>query len=227
MSLQSTSRPVRWQPLTGLAFVVLFVGGVVASSPPGSSASDAAWIANYTGHAHKAGHIVTGVCLVLAGLCLLAFITSIWTCIAAASRPAQLNPMPIVAAAVSAACMAVGGTLMGGAVSLVGSGFAANADVLRLCNNVGFAMVGLGGMVAAALSVASLSVQAHATGVFGTKMRTFGLVVAVVLLASVLFVPIVALLAWLVVVAIRWIRDPNLGLREQLATQTEPGLAAS
>ena len=63
-------------------------------------------------------------------------------------------------------------------------------------------------MLATALSIAFLSVQAHAAGIFGTRMRAFGIVVAVVLLASLEFLPIVALLIWLVVAAIVLLRAP-------------------
>jgi hypothetical protein len=192
---------MRWSPLTGFAFVVLFVVGVVASSPPADGATDAKWIAAYTGNANKAGHIVTGVCLALAGLCLLAFMTALWTRIVDARRPTRVSPLPIVAAGVAAACMAVGGVLMGGAISVM-SAPTPDANLLRLCNDIGFTMVGLGGMLAAALSVAAISAQARAANLFGRRMTAFGYVVAVILLAAVLFVPIVALLVWLVVAAI-------------------------
>src|ERR1700742_4642297 len=41
--------PARWAPLTGIAFVVFFLGGVVASNAPSDDASAASWIAAYTG----------------------------------------------------------------------------------------------------------------------------------------------------------------------------------
>ena len=87
-----------------------------------------------------------------------------------------------------------------------------NADVLRLANDIGFAFVGVAGMAAAALSIACLSFEAHATGFFGRRLLVFSIVVAVILLASIAFVPIVALLIWLVVVSIVLMRravDPQ------------------
>jgi hypothetical protein len=205
LTASEPSRVVRWSPLTGFAFVVLFIIGVVASSPPSDGASDAKWIAAYTGNAHKAGHIVTGVCLALAGLCLLAFMTAVWTRIVDAQRPSRVSPLPVVAAAVAAACMAVGGVLMGGAISVM-SAPTPDANLLRLCNDIGFTMVGLGGMLAAALSIAAISVQARAANLFGRRMAGLGYVVAVILLAAVLFVPIVALLIWLVAAGIVMLR---------------------
>ena len=80
-------------------------------------------------------------------------------------------------------------------------------DVLRLANDLGFAMVSLGGMLAAALSVACLSVQARSAGLFGRKLAVFGLVVAVLLLGALAFVPILALLIWLVVASITLMRS--------------------
>ncbi|MEO9140350.1 MAG: hypothetical protein ABI345_14950 [Jatrophihabitans sp.] len=199
----------RWAPLTGIAFVVFFLGSVVASSPPSDKASDAAWVANYTGHAHVTEHLVTGVLLILAALSLLSFLSTTWTRIAGNRQVGAISPIPLVAAGVASACIAVGGVLMGAiAATVQGTGHALDPALLRFCNDVGFAMVGLPGMLATALSVAILSVQGRHTGLFGRKMMIFGLIVAVILLASLAFIPIVALLVWLVVTAVVLIRRP-------------------
>ena len=81
-----------------------------------------------------------------------------------------------------------------------------SADLLRFSNGLGFAMVGVAGMLAAALSVAQLSLLARSAGVFGRKLMVLGLVVAVVLLGANAFVPIVALLVWLVIASITLLR---------------------
>ena len=67
-------------------------------------------------------------------------------------------------------------------------------------------MVAVPGMLAAALAVAGLSLQAHRAGLFGRPMQVFGIVVALILLASLAFIPIAALLVWLVVAAIVLVR---------------------
>jgi uncharacterized membrane protein len=207
-NLRTASRAslARWSPVTGIAFAVLFIAGVVASNPPGDGASSATWIADYTGTANRAGHVVTGVCLVLAGLCLVSFVTAIWQRVVDASRQLRVSPLPLVTAGIAAACMAVGGALMGGAISVVHSGVAPDAGLLRFCNDVGFVMVGLAAMLATALCVATLTYQAARAGVFGRKLAISGYLVAVVLLASLAFVPIIALLLWCVVVAIVLLR---------------------
>ena len=205
----ATSPPrLRWAPLSGIGFVLFFIGGVVASSPPANDASNAKWIANYTGSTNQVGHLATGVCLILAALSLISFIAVLWTRIAEASRPALVNPLPLVAAGVSAACIALGGVLMAtvsGSI-LTNSGPVPSADLLRFSNAGGFAMAGIAGMLAASLCVACVSVQARSARIFGRKLMVFGLVVAVVLLASFAFIPILGLLIWLVAAAVTLMR---------------------
>src|SRR5579884_4057371 len=151
----------RWEPLTGIAFVALFVGSVVASNVPALNSPDQDWVAAYTGGANQAQHVASGILLVLAGLCLLSFLTILWTRIAA-RRPGLLSPLPLVAAGVAAACIAVGGVLMAGiSVSLLMGAPVPSADLLRFGDAMGFGMVGVGGMWAAALSIACASVQAR------------------------------------------------------------------
>jgi uncharacterized membrane protein len=104
----------RWEPLTGIAFVVLFIGSVIGSNALADGASDKDWVANYTGRAHQVQHFTTGILLLLAALCLLSFLTTLWTKIAEARRPVMVSPLPLVAAGVAAACIAVGGILMAG-----------------------------------------------------------------------------------------------------------------
>lgn len=194
----------RVAPYGGIAFVVFFLASVVVSSVPKDTASDHAWLAAYATHAKQAGHLATGVLLVIAGLSLMTFLTHIWTRVTEARQSRAVSPLPVVAAGVAAACIATGGILMGttSGSALIGSTPIPSADILRLGNDAGFAMVGVAGMLAAALSIACLSVQARAAGIFGARLGRFSLAVAVVLLASVVFLPIVALLIWLVAVTV-------------------------
>ena len=89
--------------------VVAFAVGVVASSPPNDNASNAKWMADYT-KSHAVGHIVSGVSLLVSGLCFLVFVLGLWQRIAA--RGTRPNPLPLIGAAVTAACMATGGVFM-------------------------------------------------------------------------------------------------------------------
>ncbi len=208
-----TRRWVRLAPLTGIAFVVLFFGSVAASSPPKGSASDKAWVAAYATRGKQLQHLTTGYLLVFAGLCLMAFLTTLWTRVAGARSPARTSVLPLVAAGLSAASIAAGGVIMASSSGnkLFGKTPMPNADLLRFEDGLGFAMVAVAGMLAAALAIVCLGVQARSAGVFGTGLFVFSLVVAVLLIGAAAFVPILALLVWLVVVAVVLMRRPATG----------------
>ena len=89
---------------------------------------------------------------------------------------------------------------------LIGSYPLPGADVLRLSNDLGFALVGVAGMVPAALAVVCLSVQGRAAGLLGRRTFVLGIVVAIALLGAIAFFPVVALLIWTVVVATQLLR---------------------
>lgn len=190
----------------GIAFALLFAAGVIVSNPPADNASDAQWIANYSATSEQGRHLATGLLLVLAGVTFAAFIVCVWRRIRVAEP--SVSPLPLVAAAASAACICAGGVVMayvsGG--ELLGTYPLPHADVLRLSNDLGFALVGVAGMIPAALAVACLSVQGKRAGVLGRRTYVLGIAVAIALLGAIAFVPIIALLIWTVVVAAQLLR---------------------
>ncbi len=199
------SRPWPW---TGIAFVVFFVASVGASSVPGSNAPGREWVAAYATHAQQVHHVATGVCLIIAGACLWSFLTGLWTKIAGTYRAEPLSRVPLVAARISGASIMIGGASMGGisAAILDGAVHEPGAGALKLGNNLGFGIVALPGMLAAAISIVYLSRQARSVGLFGKTLMIFGFVVAVALLGAIAFVPILALLIWLIVATVVLIR---------------------
>jgi hypothetical protein len=209
MSVPSSSVR-RWEPYAGIAYVVFFVASMFVSNPPADNASESTWIARYTGHSEQAGHLATAFLLLLAGLALMTFLVALWRRIAEAHPAESPSRLPIAAAATAAALIGAGGMVMGyiSGGEIIGTYPLPSADLLRMSNDLGFALAGVAGSWAAAVAVATLSVQGHTAGVFGTKMRAAGIVTAVVLLLSMLFIPILALLAWVLAAAITWIRKP-------------------
>ncbi len=204
--------PHRAARFSGIASVVFFLASVAVSNVPANTASDAKWVGAYATSSDQERHLATGILLVLTALSLLVFLTHFWGRIAAARQPQSqpLTPLPLVAAGVAAACIAGGGVLMAAASgsALLFSQPLPGVDLLRFANDAGFAMVGLAGMFAAALSIATLAWHASAAGVLGYRWRNFSLIAATVLLASIAFIPIVALLIWLIVTTIALVRSP-------------------
>jgi hypothetical protein len=223
MSVPSSSVR-RWEPYAGIAYVVLFVASFVASNPPANNAPDSTWVARYTGRSEQAGHLATGFLLLFAGLALMTFLVALWRRIAEIYPGGPPSRLPVAAAGTAAALMGAGGMVMGyiSGNELGGKYPLPSADLLRMSNDLGFALAGVAGSLATAVAVATLSVQGHAAGIFGTKMRAAGLVVALAQLLSILFAPILGLFAWVLVAAVTWIRSPAEVDRETAAATPTP-----
>lgn len=201
----------RWEPWAGFGFAVLYFFGMAAlPNTPDDKASDSKWLAFYAADGHRATLILSAFVLVLAGLCLLSFVTGIWTRVRS-TRPEALNPLPVAAAAVSAACIGLAGVInatVAGAM-VFGDGPEPPASVLRFSSDMSFPMAAVGGMIAAALAVATLSAQARRAGIFGSRLAIFSYVMAVISLASFVWIPQAAMLLWCIVVGVALLRQPE------------------
>jgi hypothetical protein len=214
----------RWEPLTGVAFVAVFVAGVLMNNAPNPDESNATWTSYFADRGHQALITISGFILVASGLLLLAFLTTVWQRVAAARRPAVSNPLPVIAAGVSAAAIMVGGVaqaVVTGSI-IFGSQAEPGPDTLRLAADLGFPIILVAGMSAAALSIAALSIQAYSARVFGPRLLTLGEVVGVGLLASVFFFPMVLLPIWVVAMTIVLLRGESgeaAAIEERLSAQ--------
>jgi hypothetical protein len=216
----------RWEPLTGIAFIALFVAGFLMNTSPNPDESNATWHSYFADRGHQALITISGFMIVASGLCLLAFLTTVWQRVAAARRPAAPSPVPVVAAGVAAAAIAVGGVaqaVVTGSI-IFGNMAEPGADTLRAVQNLGFPIILVAAMPMAALSIAAVSVQAYSAGVLGRRLLILGEVVGVALLASVFFFPMALLPVWTAVIATVLLRrgasvDEAAALDERLSAQ--------
>lgn len=217
----------RIAPISGISFAIFFIAGVTVSNPPSDSASNSKWVAEYATHGKQVQHLTTGILLVLAALSLLIFLTELWTRAGESEAPPR-SPLPLVAAGTSAACIAAGGVSMGvvSGAALIGGAPIPGADILRLGNDLGFAMAALGGMLAAALSIAGIGLQARRSGMFSARLTRATLVVAVLQLGALAFFPIVAMLIWCVVVAVGLLRGSIFAEQRGSVSSPVPARAA-
>jgi MFS family permease len=199
----------RWEPLTGIAFAVLFVAGfLVTGNSPSDSDSNRVWTNYYSDRGHQALVVVSAYMLVIAGLCLLAFLATLWTRIVSARRPHLISPLGLIAAGVAAACIAVGAVAQA-AVSgamIFGSTPEPGPDTLRLVFSIMYPFIMVAGMMAATVSVATLSIQAYGAGLLGRTLLVLSLIVAVGLLGSVFFFPMALLPIWALVMTVVLVR---------------------
>jgi hypothetical protein len=213
----------RWEPLTGVGFIVLFVAGLVINNSPNPDESNATWHSYFADKGHQALVTIDGFLLVASGLCLLAFLSTIHQRIAA-RRGAAPSPLPIVVGGVAAAAIMIGGVAQ---AAVTGSMIFANLaepgpDALRVAQAMGYPIIMVAGMFAASLSVAGLSIQAYSARILGGRLLTFGVVCAVGLLASVFFIPMVLLPIWVIAMTIVLMRgesDEAAAIEERLSAQ--------
>jgi L-lactate permease len=178
------------------------------------SDSNGVWRNYFASSGHQIQTLVSGFLFVLAALCLVVFVSSMWSRIAEGRRPESTSPIPLVASGMGAAGIALGGVLVA-AVSggmIFGQLQLPPADILRFGNDAAFPAITVAGMFGVALAIASLAVQARSAGLFGRRFQIVGLVVAVVTIFSFGFFPLVAPLLWFLVVSIMLLRkEPSVG----------------
>jgi hypothetical protein len=205
----------RWEPVTGIAFVVLAVAAFHINPAPGDGDSNAVWLKAYSNSGYQIEFVIAGFMLVVASLCLISFVTNLWLRIAAARRPQRTSPLPLVAAGMAATAIALGAVLQGvvsgtmivrATLPDAGSLRLPSADILRFTADAFFAFVSLGGMFPLALAIAVLGLQARSAGLFGPRFATTSIVVAIVTLFSFGYYPMVVPLIWVVVVSVMLLR---------------------
>jgi hypothetical protein len=193
-----------------VAFVVLFIGGFFALNTPDANASDKKWVDFFASSGNRISLVVSAFLFVLAGLCLLWFLTMVWSRVAAARRPEATSPLPLLAAGAAAISIGIGGVfnavIAGAMIFGPGKLPEPRADILRVFGQISFPLIAVSGMIAFALALGCLSLQARRAGVFGRGLTIFSLVVAVVALFSFIFFPMLLVLVWFLVASIILLR---------------------
>jgi len=213
----SEQRPARlgwpgWGPVSGLTFVVVFVASLFMDTTPDANASNTAWTSYFATASHRETALAAGFLGVVAALAVMSFLVITWTRIAAAGRPGLASPLPVAAAAVCAACIAAGSLLQ----ALIPGSMVFNSlpepspDIMRVLSQAAGPLILVGGMLALALAMASLALQARAARAFGTTLTIFTLITAVITVFSFQFFPVLAPLVWTVTMSIVLIRRPAL-----------------
>jgi hypothetical protein len=207
----SDSRWERWAPIAGIAFVVLFVAGVSLSVGNIPSADDSAQkIANfYNDKGNRAQVIIGAYLLWLAGVFFIWFLASLRTrLLAVEGAPGRLTSIVfgsglvfVAMLMVAAACFAsIAGDITFGDEKFV------SVDGARFIPELGYPILLIGGAFAAIAMIDMASILIVRTGVLPRWIGWFGFFAAVALLFAVIFIPILALLLWVLFVSVAMLR---------------------
>lgn len=213
----------RWVGVSGIVAAVLLVAGVMTGGgTPEYDAPDAEWLQWFEKDSNTNAALVGTIILVFGGLALIIFASGL----AARFRSSggqRGNAVVIAGAGVATGLSMMIGGIIANAISaaiVFNSDYPIPApDVARALEQAGIGIVLAAGGWSAALLVAVASFSARQVGQLPVWLTTAGIVVAVLLLASVFFIPLVLLPLWALVTGI-------VLLREGPAVPVTPGPAA-
>jgi len=196
----------RWAPLGGIIFVVLMVIGTgLLGDHPDPDAPDQE-IADYLGDSgNHTRNIIGAYVWVLAGVGLLWFLTHLRGVLRSAEGGAgTLSNLGFGAGLIfTALLMASSATIaaVAGAVEFRDAP-EIDPDFVRVLPQMGYSMLLLGGGFTAIVLVLTTSVISLQTGVFPQWLAWLGVLAAIVLLFAIIFLPMVALLIWVLAASV-------------------------
>jgi hypothetical protein len=199
----------------GLAFSFLFFMGTAMLDLP-HGVSDQKMVAWWSDSGHQLTTVVSMYCFVLAGLCFLVFLAKLRSrLLAAEGGTGELTSLVVASGAVFVTMLFVAAAARGGIgfalKSPVGDESLPGADTLRYFPTIGYAALGAGGLLAAAVAMATTSWLIVRTAVFGRWLAWVGaaaalaIVLANVALSGVMVIP--ALLVWTVATSVALWRE--------------------
>jgi len=203
--------------LAGFAFAFLFLLGTATLNIP-RGASDAKLVSWWADSGNQTTAIVSMYLFVVAGLCFLVFLARLRSrLLAAEGGTGELTSLVVASGAVFVAMLLVAAAsrgVVGFAVKSPGDGESLpGADTLRYLPQTGYAALGIGGLLAAAVAMATTSWLIVRTAVFGRWLAWLGsataLVIVVAAAALVGMVAIPAMLIWVLAVSVVMLRAPR------------------
>lgn len=191
----------RWSALAGVLFVVLLVIGVAMSGDTGDTPDKVR--AYYEEGGNRAKEIAAYFLIAAAGLAFVSFLGTLREMLVRAEG----GPGTLSALVFGPGVAFVSLLLAGSAVSRAPAALAETADftldpnTAEMFDAAGYLTI-VAGMMIASVLVLSASTAALRTGVLPAWLGWAGLIIAVAMLFSIFFVPILAFLAWVLAVSL-------------------------
>jgi hypothetical protein len=221
-------RPRRdlWTPLAGVVFVILFVASVFTVSEPDTDSSDARAVAWFADHGHRLQQIVATYLLMFAGAFLLWFVGGLRSRLALGSDPGARVARIAYAGGVLAVGLLWVSALTLGSVALAkgfgGKATLSSGDVPRFFAQLGYAELSIGAMFGAIVLIDATSVLILRTRVLPRWLAWLGFAATIILLLSPVFIPMLALLVWVLAASYCLWRYPAVEAEPAIAAATPP-----
>lgn len=207
-------REVSWAKvasIAGILFVVLLIAGIATTGDmPATDASDSEHVDWWSDSGNQTRMIVSAYLITLASLAFVAFLVAMRARLLAQPGSELLARFSFAAGLLFAALLIAATISIGQVAGAVKFGDAPlpAVDFLRMFPQFGYGLMLLGGGLSAAASVAAASWAILRTGAFERWLGWLGIVCAIVLLLGVFFLPMVALLIWVLAASVLLWRRP-------------------
>lgn len=191
----------RWAPLSGIAFVVLYIVGMIVSRTPDSS-DPAETIAAYypDSKSHRVSMIVAAYILIGGAMLFLWFLSGLRSRLRAAeSDDHTLSTLAFSAGVVFVTMLSIGALCLAavpGSMSFAENKVPTGADTIQALNSIGYGAILIGAMLSAAVMIFTISVLTLRTGALPRWSAWVGFLAAIALLFAVIWIPQIALLIW-------------------------------
>jgi hypothetical protein len=202
-----------WGPIAGIVFAVLFVAAFfVQGELPSGDDSTAEFASFYDDSGNRAQVIIGSYMLFFASLFFLWFLGSLrGRLMAAEGAPGRLTPIAFGAGIVFVAMLMVGAACFASIAGDIEFGdeevaAVASGDAARVVPQLGYPVLLIGGMFAVIAMICATSVLIMRTGVLPRWIGWYGFVAAVLLLAAVIFLPMIFFVLWVLFVSITMLR---------------------
>ena len=205
MSLASA----RLAAASGIAFVALFLAALLVLDIPGHDDSEEIVNAFYAESANRARVVIAAYLLAAAGLSLLWFFAYLCGRLRAAEgEPAPLSAVTFASGVVFVAMLFAGAAAQSPTYAFSIDLFDEPQSQLARATipHQGYSAL-IFGLLAAALAVASASLAIMRTEVYPRWLAWLGFAVALLLLFGLLFLPMLALLVWVLAVSVVLLRS--------------------
>jgi hypothetical protein len=200
----------RWWPLTGVAFVALWLVAFVVG-PSGSTSDSDAKILSHLGSGDRHRQIATFFLILAAGFVFVWFLGGLrYRVQQAEGGPGMLTGLGFGAGLVAAGLWTVAGALFAAVAATADdtSKFHIDPNLWRLMNDLGYGVWFSGTTIAAAL-VATTALVALRTGLLPKWLAWLSFLVALTMLVAFFFIPVLIMLGWILVVSVTLILRPS------------------
>jgi hypothetical protein len=211
----------RWAPISGIAFVVLYVVGMIVSKTPDSADPAATITAYYSdSKSHRVWMIIAAYVLIGGAMLFLWFLSGVRSRLRAAEGgDGTLSTFAFGAGVVSVGMLCIGALSLAavpGSMSFGENKVPVGADTIVIADSIGYGAILIGAMLSAAVMIFAVSAVTLRTGALPKWSAWVGILAAIALLFAAIWIPQVALLIWTLCVSIAMLARPAV------ATQAVP-----